>query len=132
MPVPVTSLYAALLGLLILFLAYRIVRIRKTRKIGLGTGGDKELEHAMRVHSNAVEYIPIALLLIGLLEINDTPRWAIHALGGSLLLARVWHLQGFGSSAGVSTGRFVGTALTWAVILLASLANIVHYALWAF
>ena len=128
---PVTALYTALLGLLVLFLAYRVVGVRRRHKIGLGSGGDAQLELAMRVHANAIEYVPIALLLIALLEINSTPRWMIHAFGGTLVLARLWHLRGFGGSSGVSRGRMYGTALTWLVIALAALANLAHYVVWA-
>lgn len=131
MTAPATSLYASLLGLLVLHLAYRIVGLRRSRQVGLGSGGDAQLEHAMRVLGNAVEYVPIALILIGLLEINGTPRWAVHTLGGTLVLARLYHAQGFGGSTGVSRGRFYGTALTWLVIALAALANLVHYVIWA-
>lgn len=131
MTAPATSLYASLLGFLVLYLAYRIVGLRRSRKVGLGSGGDAQLEHAMRVLGNAIEYVPIALILIGLLEINGTPRWFVHALGGSLVLARLFHAQGFGGNTGTSPGRFYGTALTWLVIALAALANLVHYFIWA-
>ncbi len=124
---PTTSLYAALLGLMMLFLAYRVVRLRRSQGVGLGTGGDHAVEHAMRVMANFTEYVPIALILIGLLEMNSTPAWMIHIFGGALLFARLYHLQGFGSKTGTSRGRFVGTLVTWLVIALAALANLVHY-----
>lgn len=127
---PHTSLYAALLGLMVLFLAFRVVRLRRSQKVGLGAGGDAQIEHAMRVMSNFVEYVPIGLILIGLLEINSTPAWMIHLFGATLLLARLAHLQGFGSSSGVTRGRYFGTLGTWLVILFAGLANLVHYVIW--
>ena len=107
MTAPATSLYASLLGFLVLYLAYRIVGLRRSRKVGLGSGGDAQLEHAMRVLGNAIEYVPIALILIGLLEINGTPRWLVHALGGTLVLARLYHAQGFGGSTGTSRGKIL-------------------------
>ena len=124
---PVTSLYASLLGLVILFLAYRIVRLRRSQKVGLGSGGDQSIEHAMRVMANFTEYVPMALILIALLEMNETPGWMIHVFGGALLFARLYHLQGFGGNIGVSGGRFVGTGLTWLVIALSALTNLVHF-----
>lgn len=128
---PHTSLYAGLLGLMVLFLAFRIVRLRRSQKVGLGDGGDQQIQHAMRVMGNFVEYTPIALILIGLLELNGTPAWMIHLFGATLLLARLAHLQGFGSSFGVTRGRYLGTLGTWLVILFSGLANLVHYAIWA-
>ncbi len=124
---PVTSLYASLLGLLLLYLAYRIVKVRRSQKVGLGTGGDEAVEHAMRVMGNAVEYVPMALILIALLEINNTPPWMIHIYGGTLLASRLYHLQGFGGNTGISRGRYFGTLGTWLVIALAALTNIVHF-----
>lgn len=127
---PVTSLYAALLGLMILWLALRVVRLRRAQKVGLGDGGDTKVEHAMRVMSNFTEYVPIALVLIVLLELNSTPGWMIHVFGAALVLARLYHLQGFGGNSGISKGRFFGTLVTWLVIALAALANLVHYVIW--
>ncbi|MFK7888803.1 MAG: MAPEG family protein [Gammaproteobacteria bacterium] len=128
---PVTSLYASLLALLLLYLAYRIVKVRRSNKVGLGSGGDEAVEHAMRVMGNAVEYVPIALILIALLEINHTPQWMIHVYGAVLFAARLYHLRGFGSNSGISNGRYYGTLGTWLVIVLAALTNLVHFALWA-
>lgn len=128
---PVTSLYASLLALLLLYLAYRIVKVRRSNKVGLGSGGDEAVEHAMRVMGNAVEYVPIALILIALLEINHTPQWMIHVYGVVLFAARLYHLRGFGSNSGISNGRYYGTLGTWLVIVLAALTNLVHFALWA-
>lgn len=127
MHAPVVSLYAALLALLILYLAFRIVKVRRSNKVGLGSSGDEAVEHAMRVMSNAVEYVPIALILIALLEINGTPHWMIHVYGASLLVGRLYHLRGFGSNTGISRGRYYGTLITWLVIALAALTNIVHF-----
>lgn len=128
---PATSLYAALLGLLVLYLAFRVVKLRRAQKVGLGDGGDEQVAHAMRVMANFTEYVPLAIILIGLLELNSTPRWMIHTYGAALVFARLYHLQGFGSNTGVSRGRYFGTLITWIVIVLAALTNVVHYAIWA-
>ncbi|MEM6638902.1 MAG: MAPEG family protein [Pseudomonadota bacterium] len=127
---PVVSLYASLLALMVIYLAVRVVRLRRSQKIGLGDGGDPKLEHAMRVMGNFIEYVPLALILIALLEINRTPGWMIHVYGSLLLLGRILHLVGFGGHTGVTPGRFIGTALTWLVIVLSALTNLVHYVIW--
>ena len=127
MTAPISAVYASLIGLLLIFLAFRVVRARRSQQIGLGSGGDKTVEHAMRVHANATEYAPISLIMIALLEINGGAPWLIHALGAGLLLARLFHLQGFGSSTGTSTGRVVGTAGTWFVMIVAAVANLLNF-----
>ena len=127
MAAPLTALYASLIGLLLIYLSLRVVKARRAQSIGLGTGGDKNVEHAMRVQANATEYAPIALILMLLLETSGAAIWLMHGLGVALVFARLYHLQGFGGSTGVSRGRLVGTALTWLVIVVASVGNLAGF-----
>ena len=53
----ITGLYAALLTLLILGLAVRVMLIRRRTRIGLGDGGDRSVACAIRAHGNAVEHV---------------------------------------------------------------------------
>ena len=64
--------YAGLLGLLFIFLTLRIVRMRWKYKVGIGDGGEHVLAKAIRVHSNFIEYVPLALLLLYLVEMQQT------------------------------------------------------------
>lgn len=122
----VTLLVAGLHGLLLLMLAWRIVAVRRGRRIGLGDGGDAVLLRRIRVHANFIEYVPVALLLLALLELGGVGRLWVALLGGVLFVARVLHAIGLSRSAGVSFGRFWGTLLTWCVILGASILAIVR------
>jgi hypothetical protein len=122
----VTLLVAGLHGLLLLMLAWRIVEVRRGRRIGLGDGGDAVLLRRIRAHANFIEYVPVALVLLALLELAGTGRPWIGVLGGVLFIARVLHAVGLSRSAGVSFGRFWGTLLTWCVILAASILAIVR------
>ena len=54
-------------------------------------GGDEILLRRMRSHGNFVEYVPFALLLIGLAELNGAPTMYVHGMGALLLLSRVVH-----------------------------------------
>ncbi len=67
---PVTSIYAALAGIIIVGLAFRVVRLRRQERVPLGHGDNKHLRRAVRVHANATEYLPIIFILMLLLEIN--------------------------------------------------------------
>lgn len=117
MPFPViTGLYAGLSLLLVLVLAYRIVVVRRATRTGLGTGGSRGLEQRVRAHGNAVEYLPMGLLGLMLLELTGHATWLVHALGATLVLARVLHAWGLSVSAGTSSGRFLGTLLSWLVL----------------
>ncbi|MHC4448301.1 MAG: hypothetical protein ACYSXF_11070, partial [Planctomycetota bacterium] len=40
---PVTAIYAAIIGILAVVLAARVVPLRRSRRVGLGDGGDKDL-----------------------------------------------------------------------------------------
>ncbi|MCO7226833.1 MAPEG family protein [Pleionea sp. CnH1-48] len=127
MMLSITGLYAAPLALLILFLAYRVTKFRRKLLVGVGSGGDKELEGAIRAHANAIEYVPIALIIIAILEVNGSAEYFVHGLGATLLIGRILHAQGLSSSIGKSFGRFWGTLLTWLVILIASVSNLVLF-----
>ena len=113
--------YAALLGLLLVYLSYKVVGYRVKFKIGIGDGGNAELARAIRVQANFVEYVPTALLLILLVELAGFSAWVMHALGIVLLGGRIVHAQGLGASAGPSRGRFIGTALSWLTITAAAI-----------
>ena len=77
----ITSLYASLSALLIVRLSLSVIKLRRKNRISVGDGGNEELQLAIRTHSNAVEYIPITLLLLLMLELNGAPKILIHLLG---------------------------------------------------
>lgn len=124
---PITALYGSLCGLLVLVLAAQVVRQRRRFKIGIGSGSEHSLKRAIRVHSNAIEYIPIALLLLALFEANQGNGYLAHSMGMVLVIGRVLHAQGLGSNPGTSFGRFWGTLLTWLAILVLSIANLSQF-----
>lgn len=117
----ITTLTAGLLGLLSLILAFRVVMLRRRYSIGIGTEGAPALERAVRVHGNCMEYAPLALVLLLLAELGSPDMaWLIAILACGLVLGRCLHAFGLSSSPGVSAGRFIGTLLTWLVMLILS------------
>ena len=124
MEFPVTSLYAALLGLLLILLSDLVSRTRRKQRVSIGHGDDPLLERTMRAHGNFVEYVPFGLILLLLLEMSAAPNWALHVFGLMLLVGRALHAYGMISPDGAISGRYWGTALTWLMILGASLANL--------
>ncbi|MEQ1513037.1 MAG: MAPEG family protein [Lysobacteraceae bacterium] len=112
----ITLLFASVHALLMLALAARVAFHRHSQKVGLGDGGDRRLMRKMRAHANFVEYVPVALLLLALLELSGLSATWLWALGGTLLLARVLHAIGLSLHSGYSFGRFWGTLLTWVVL----------------
>jgi len=124
MHAPITALYAGLLGVLVLILAFRVVAVRRTTAIGLGDGGNALLLSRIRIHANAAEYVPLALVLMLILELNGASPRLLHVLGIALVVGRLAHAQGLSQSAGTSAGRLVGNLLTWGVMLIAAVNNI--------
>ena len=119
MSVPITTLYAAALGIVLLVLSIRVIRARMESEVSLGDGGFDAILVAQRAHGNFIEYVPMALLLIGLAEIQGNPGWMIHALGGGLLVARIAHPLGIAPEFGVRPPRAIGSLLTLIVIAVA-------------
>ncbi|MCE2945249.1 MAG: MAPEG family protein [Lysobacteraceae bacterium] len=113
-----TGLYAALCALLIFALSLRIALLRRKLRIGIGDGGDAGLARAIRAQANAIEYVPLLLVMLLIAENNGASIAMMHACGAGLLLARVLHALGLSGSAGVSFGRFWGILLTWALLLV--------------
>ena len=116
MSTPITGLYAGVLALLILTLAIRVVLQRRASSVDLGDGGNAALFRRIRIHGNAVEYIPIALILMLLLEVSGTSAAVLHGLGLLLVIGRLAHVQGISQSPGASPGRIFGNVLTWTSI----------------
>jgi len=123
---PITGLYAGLLALWLMLLAYEVVRRRKRHSVSLGAGGVPELERAIRAHGNAAETVPIALILLGLAEGMGTPGWVLHLAGLGLLAGRVMHGLHFVAAGGKMPLRFWGMVLTVTVIASLALGLVGH------
>lgn len=109
----VTALYAALLALLVVALGVRVALYRLKARIGVGDGGDARLLRRVRAHGNAVEYVPLGLLLLLLLELSAAPAVGLHAAGGAFALARLLHALGLSRTGGSSLPRMIGASLTF-------------------
>lgn len=119
---PVTALYAGLLVPVYIYLALRVIAARRDAKVAIGDGGNSDLLRRMRVHANFAEYAPLSLVLIGLVESLGTNRWLLHALGATLLLARIVHALGVSRSPEKLILRQVGMVATFAVMAIAAIA----------
>jgi uncharacterized membrane protein YecN with MAPEG domain len=120
----ITLLYGSILGVLLLVLGGRVILLRRAHHVGIGAGEHRDLEKAIRAHANLIEYAPLALVLMALLEIDGTPPWQMHALGATLVVSRHLHAWGLSRHSGTSFGRLVGMAGTLLVILGASVLGL--------
>jgi len=112
----VTPLYAGILALWFVVLSIRVANLRR-RGISFGDNGDVNVTRVVRAQANFAEYVPLALLMMGFLEASRYSIYLLHAFGIALIVARLVHglALSFGSP---KSGRFVGTALTFVVLLI--------------
>lgn len=123
---PVVSLFfASLHVLLMLVLLVRVSQQRRRSSVGVGDGGDADLLRRIRVHANFVEHVPIALLMLALLEIAGLADVWLYLFGSMLLIGRLLHAVGLSWHSGYSFGRFWGTAITWGLLLAMAAIGIV-------
>jgi uncharacterized membrane protein YecN with MAPEG domain len=115
MPLPATSLYAALLAGLFLLLSIRVIQARRRYQVALGAP-HRLVERAVRAHGNCAEYLPLGLVLLGLLEGMGLPAWGVHALGTAFLAGRVLHAWGISQEPEVLRWRTFGMGLTFAAL----------------
>ena len=124
MVLPITAIYAGLLGLIGLVLAAGSGWIRSKTGVSLGDGGHPQQLLAVRRHGNFTEWVPLALILIAILELNGAPAVAIHALGAALVLARIAHPLGLDAEDPSSAARGIGAGVTALVVLVAAVWSI--------
>ena len=117
----VTPLYAGLLALWFIVLSARVISLRRSARVSLGDGGHPMLTRAIRAHANFAEYVPLALLLLVILEMSRFSIYLIHVLGVVLLIGRLMHGYALAFTAESRIGRAGGTVLTFAVIIVAAL-----------
>ena len=111
MLLPITLTFAAACALLNLWLAIRCARFRIRDKILHGDAGHGLLARRMRAHANFIEYTPIALLLILVLDLNEQHGWLLALTAAVFLLGRVLHAIGMQADKS-SKPRMAGMMMT--------------------
>jgi uncharacterized protein len=116
--VTVTPLYAGLLAIWFFVLSVRVIQGRAgPGKPSLGDGGNPAMLRRIRAHANFAEYVPLILVLMGLLELSALPKWQLHAIGAALLVGRLLHGYAFSFTQDHVFGRSAGIALTLIALL---------------
>jgi uncharacterized protein len=105
-----TSLTAAGIAALINFwLALRCGQARGKENVSVGDGGSEFLIRRMRAHANFIEFTPIVLILIGLIEYaTGTSMW-LWVVMAIYMLGRVAHAFGMD---GAMKARMAGAIIT--------------------
>lgn len=117
---PVTSLVAAVLAILMLPLTMQVSLRRASlgkamgdlAGVAFGDADDDLLKRRIRAFGNFVEYTPMCLLMVALMEGGGAETFWVWIAGGSLVLGRVIHALGMLYSS-VPAPRAVGMFLTY-------------------
>ena len=121
----IVPIYAAVLALIYIGLALRVIRTRQGARIAIGTGGNAGLARAIRVHGNFAEYVPLSLLLLAFLEMQGgQSRW-IHVLCLALIAGRLLHAYGVSQERENFLFRTAGMIITFAVLASSSVSLLV-------
>ena len=123
----VVPFYAGIFALIYFLLTMRVARYRGRAGVVLGSGGDAELERRIRAHGNFMEYVPLALILLGFMEAQRNSLYLLHALCLLLLIGRICHAIAISRVGSVGPLRFIGMALTGTVLIVAALALIYDF-----
>jgi uncharacterized membrane protein YecN with MAPEG domain len=124
MTLQVTALYGALLALIILALGINVTVHRVKLRVSLGDGDNPQMRRMIRLHGNAVEYLPLALVLMALYEVNGGWHWALHVIGIALLVGRIVQTWAMWGTDMPKPGRGIGQVLTWGSIGVLALLNL--------
>ncbi len=113
----ITLISTSFLSLLLVYLSYGVSKERLRSKTDLGDGGDPGLLRAIRAQGNLVEYAPMGLILIGLLETAQVQKELVMALAIAFVAGRYMHGLMLGKVEGKNHYRYWGTILTWLTLL---------------
>lgn len=122
-PLAVTPIYAAIFALMMIGLSIYVVKMRYRHRVALGDGGNAEMLKAIRAHGNFVEYVPMALILLVILEINGESAAVLHGFGATLVVARLCHAPGLNSQ-NTTRLRQTGMVLTYGVLIALALRTL--------
>lgn len=118
----ITGYYAALLALLLLALSIRVIQARVADRVVIGLGDSRRLLRADRAQGNFVEYVPIILVMMLLLELGGAAGWLLHGLGSMILAGRIAHGLGISREPENLRLRQLGMGLTFTALIVAAVA----------
>ena len=114
----ITPFYIALLGILFLPFTLRVGLYRVKNNISIGDGQYDELIKRNRGQGNFIETVPLAVMLILLMELLGASSTWLHALGVLLVGGRLLHYLGI-TGLGPFICRTIGMFATLSIYLVA-------------
>ena len=112
----VTSIIASLLTIIFVKLSFAVIGLRRKNKVGLGSGGNDDLERAIRAQGNFAEYVPFGIILVACLELNGAPWWLVAIPGIALIIGRLIHAKGMNIPPPDFSQRVLGMKFTFGTL----------------
>ena len=127
MSLPITALYAGIMMIFALALSFYAGSFRGISGISVlfGEPANMELAERIRIHQNFLEYVPMAVILMGTIELNGGNTTFLHVFGVVLIISRIAHAIGLKHDNMGHPGRIIGAGGTALMSVVAAL-----YALW--
>ncbi len=126
MNLPLTTLSACALGLLLVILSLRVVGTRRNQKVSLGSGDNEILERRIRAQGNLAEYGPMGLILIGLAELQQANPFLLGTAAAAFVMGRLLHGYALGFKRQAIRPRVTGMMLTFFGLLSIIGINLWH------
>jgi len=114
MPLKTTLMIAVALAVVNLWLSIRTGQARTAAKVSIGDGDHPMLKARMRAHANFIEYVPMALILMALIEGNGGNPNLLWIFGIALVIGRILHPFGM-ERPSPNPFRITGILLTYVV-----------------
>lgn len=111
---PITSLFAGGFALALVGLSLMVTLRRVKTTILLGEGDDIGLRRRIRAQANFIEYAPLGVIVLALMELRSLPAIAVLSLGTALAIGRLLHAVGMYQDAPVLRG--LGILATYAAL----------------
>ena len=120
----ISVIYAVISAVLIIYLSFEVIKTRRRLQISVGDGNNEDLQTVQGAQSNAIEYLPISLLLLFFLEYNGASIWWIHLAGITLVTGRIVHARGLLKNN--MKRRVLGMQITIYVLIGLCLLNVAY------
>lgn len=117
----ITLLTAAISGLINLWLAMRCGKARMSSEVLIGDGGDDTLIKRMRAQANFIEYTPLVLIMMGLVEYNVGSEIWLWVIAAIYVIGRILHPLGM-EKANHNIERGIGTMFSMLSTLVLSIS----------
>lgn len=120
------GIYAALNTIILMWLTTATGQLRRRYKVLIGDGGVPHMIRILRGHANAIENIPMMMVLLIIAAALGTPVYVLHLLGIVFTVGRAIHALHFIQEHGASWQRMAGFGLSFLALLLATLGVLGH------